>query len=345
MSLRAVLGAVALLMLCVLAGWVWSAEEGEAPAEAAAPAEAEEAPAEAEAAPAEAEAEAEAAPGEAEAEAEEAPEKVQGWLCEVKMTMGGRQRSGTLKLTPTRMYREGVDGVGRTVIGDAELGVTYIMRARQTPGPRGEGVITVWQIEKYPWSEVDGKRRAMLDSAIQDARMGLRGDRRVREAFQKQIDGFEAFKKPAKLEATEETKTIGDYECVKYTLTQGGQAEGVVWVTKDIEVDAPLGALLAHSAGLGREGGLPFLQALDELDDFPLRVNVQYYVPGRRSVRKFNFWFEKVSEAEFELAELEPPPEAEIRDATSGRGARRRSGRGREGSRRGPEPGAPGIRR
>lgn len=315
MSLRVVLGAVALLMLCVLAGWVWSAEEGEAPAEAVAPAEAApaEAEAEAEAAPAE------AAPAEAEAEAEEAPEKVQGWLCEVKMTRGGRQRSGTMKLTSTKMYREGADGTNLTVIGDAEAGVTYMMTARQTPGPRGEGVITVWKIEKYPWREVDGKRRAMLDSAIQNARMGLRGDALERRAFEKQIAAFEAFKKPAELEATEETKTIGDYECVKYTLTQGGQAEGVVWVTKDIEVDAPLGALLARSAALGREGGLPFLQVLDELDDFPLRVNVQYYVPGRRSVRKFNFWFEKVSEAEFELAEFELPPEARTREP-GGRG-------------------------
>ncbi len=115
---------------------------------------------------------------------------------------------------------------------------------------------------------------------------------------------YEAFKKPAKVEATEETKTIGDYECVKYTLTQGGQAEGIVWVTKDIEVDAPLGAFLARSVALGREGGLPFLLALDELDGFPLRVNLQYYVPGKRSLRRFSLWFEKVTEAEFDLAEF-----------------------------------------
>lgn len=336
MSLRVMLGAVALLMLCVLAGWVWSAEEGEAPAEAAAPAEAEAAPAEAEAAPAE-----------AEAEAEEAPEKVQGWLCEVKMTRGSRQRSGTMKLTPTKMYREGVDGTNLTVIGDAEAGVTYMISARRTPGSRDEGMITVWRVKKYPWSAVDGQRRAMLDNAIQNARMGLsRGDARVRQALEKQIAAFEAFKKPAELEATEETKTIGDYECVKYTLTQGDRAEGIVWVTKDIEVDAPLGALLAHGAGLGREGGLPFLQALDELDDFPLRVNVQYYVPGKRSLRKFNLWFEKVSEAEFELAEFELPPEAEVSEPMSGRGASRRgsegSGRGREG--RPPEQRPPGRR-
>ncbi len=337
MSFRAVLGAVALLMLCVLAGWA-SAEEGQAPAEAAAPAEAE-------AAPAEAEAEAEVAPAEAEGEAEEAPEKVQGWLCEVKMARGGRQRSGTMKLTPTRMYREGVDGTNRRVIGDAEAAVTYTMTSRRTPGLQGEDFITTWYAERYRWTDVDGQRRAMLDSAIQNARMGLRGDRRVREAFQKQIDGFEAFKKPAELEATEETKTIGGYECVKYTLTQGGQAEGVVWVTKDIEVDAQLGALLAHSASLGREGGLPFLQALDELDDFPLRVNVKYYVPGKRSVRKFSFWFEKVSEAEFELAEFELPPDAKIREPIGDGGASRRGPGGRppEGPRTGPRRG-PGPR-
>lgn len=331
MSLRVVLGAVALLMLGVLAGWVWSAEQGEAPAEAAAPAEAEAAPAE-------------AAPAEAEAEAEEAAETVKGWLCEIKMNRGrGRMRPGTMKLTATKMYREGVDGTNLTIIGDAEAGVTYEIATRVTQAdPEAEEeFITRYKVDKFPWRGIDGQRRAMIDGAIQNARMGLRAiERADRLAAEKLVASLEAYKKPADLEATEETKTFGDYTCVKYTLTQGDRAEGVVWVTKDIEVDAPLGALLAHSAALGREGGLPFLLALDELDGFPLRVNLQYYVPGKRSLRRFNFWFEKVTEAEFELAEFEIPPEAEVTEPMSGRGSRPP-----EGSRRGREAPPPGTRR
>ena len=326
---KVVLSAMALLMLGVLAGWVSWAEEGEAPAEAAAPAEAEAAPAEAEAAPAE-----------AEAEAEEAAEKVKGWLCEIKMSRGGgRMRPGTMKLTPTKMYREGVDGSNLKVLGDAEAGVTYEISTRRAEAPREaeEDYITLYRVDKFPWRAVDEQRRAMIDDAIQNARMGLRGDRAERRVAEEQVASLEAYKKPADLEATEETRTFGDYTCVKYTLTQGDRAEGIVWVTKDIEVDAPLGALLGRGAALGREGGLPFLLALDELDGFPLRVNVKYYVPGRRSLRRFNFWFEKVTEAEFELAEFEIPPEAEVREPMSGR----RGG----GSGRGREQRPPGMRR
>jgi len=322
---------MALLVLGVLAGWAWSAEEAEAPAEAEEVTEAE--------APAAAE---------AEGEAEEAPEKVKGWLCEIKMTRGRkRMDSGTIKLTATKMYRQGADGGNLSVLGDAEAGVTYEISTRVAAGSRDaeEEFVTRYRVDKFPWSAVDGERRAMIDDAIQNARMGVSRTRGTeRQAFQKQVDSLEAYKKPADLEATEETKTLGDYTCVKYTLTQGDRAEGIVWVTKDIEVDAPLGALLARSAALGREGGLPFLLALDELDGFPLRVNLQYYVPGRRSLRKFNFWFEKVTEAEFELAEFEIPPEAEVREPMSGR---RRGGFDgpREGSSRGRENRPPGMRR
>jgi len=312
---KVVLSVMALLMLGILAGWAWSAERAEQAEQAKAPA----AGAQAEGTEAAEADEAEAV--EAEGEAEEAPEKVKGWLCEVKMGLRPKgMKVGTVKLTPTLMVREQTDGPNLKVFADAEEGATYQVSTRETQASRYEAGSVQYSAEKYAWSAIERQRQATVDGAIQNARMGLRGTGGVRQEYERQIAELEAFKKPAKLEATEETKTFGDYKCVKYTLEQGEKTSGIVWVTKDVEVDAPVGALLAHSVGLGRSGGLPFLSALDELEGFPLRVNVTYYLPRRHNKRYFRFWFEKITETEFDPAELHIPADAKVSESRGGRG-------------------------
>ena len=130
---KVVLSAMALLMLGVLAGWVWSAEEAE---QAQVPA-------------AEAEAEVEAA-AETEGEAEEVPEKVSGWLCEVKLGTGTtkRMRAGVVKLTATGMARENSDGNNLLVFANAEEGMTYRVSTRQTAATRGEEEHIEYHAEK-----------------------------------------------------------------------------------------------------------------------------------------------------------------------------------------------------
>ena len=321
MRLRVVLCVLVLLTVGVLAEWALSADEAEAPAAAGEQPEAAEAKAEGEVAAAEGEEEAEAE------EAEEAEEKLSGWLFEIKMNRGGsrRLREGTLKLTPTRMRREGlVEGFNRHIIIDSEAGVTYAVTTRQAPSSREAEEVTLYFAEKYPWSAMDSSRRATIDDAVQNARMGMREAGSLGEVYRKQVERLETFKKPAQIEATEDTKKFGDYEAVKYTITLGEDlAKGVVWVTKDLDIDAPIGAMLAHAQEIGG-GGLPFLAQLDELDGFPLRLNLQYYLPGKRSPRKLNLWFEKVTETEFDPSEFEIPAGAELSEPMSSRAAFRR---------------------
>jgi len=299
---------LALLMSAVLATGVWAAEEAEAPA-------VEEAPAEGEAPEGE-------VPAEGEAEAEEAPEMVKGLLCEVKMSRGGsrRMKEGTMKLTSTQMRREGLDGYDTVFIGDAEEQVSYLARLRRTLGPGGVEIMGQYMVDRYSWSDMDKHREAAIDYAIQNARMGMRESPQVAG---KQVAALEALRTPATLERTEGTKEIGGHQCVKYDISlPEGQAKGIVWVATDIDTDVNLGALLAHSFEPSR-GGLPFLAQLDELEGFPMRINLEFYLPGRRSPRRLNFWIEKVSEAEFEVSEFQIPEDATITESLGGRARRR----------------------
>jgi len=225
-------------------------------------------------------------------------------------------KPGTMKLTPTQMLREGADGPNLYFIGDLEGQVTYMVNVRQTLGRGGEELAAQYFVEQYGWSAMDSGRQAAIDSAIQNERMGMRDSP---EIAKRQVALLEAYNAPATLEAAEGSKEIAGYQCVKYTLTQPeDRVKGVVWVTTDITTDIKFGAHLAHSFELQR-GGLPLLAQLDELEGFPLRINLEYYLPGRRSVRRMNFWIEKVTEAEFQVSEFQLPEGASVKDGISGR--------------------------
>lgn len=328
MKLKVVLCILALLWVGVLVGRAVSAEEGEAAGgPAGKPA-------------AEAEEKAEAGEAEGKAEAEEAEEKVPGWLCEIKMNRGGSKRlsDATVKLTSTKMRREGLaEGFSRYLIVDADASVTYLVKVRQSPASRRAEAVTLYFVEKYPWSAMKSTRNATIDDAIQNARMGIHEGGRVGEVYRKQVQRLEAFKQPAKIEATEVTKKFGDYECVKYTITLDEEvAKGVVWVTKDVDIEAPIGTMLAHAQEVGR-GGLPFLAQLDELDGFPLRINLEYYLPDRRNPRKLNIWFEKITKTEFDPSEFEIPAEATVSEPMSERAAFRRGFRAPREAPAGPQ--------
>jgi hypothetical protein len=312
---------VAAVLVLVSAAWVWSAGEAQAPATPPA-AGAQEQP-KAEAAPAPA---AEAAPAvgapTAPAGEEAAAEKVKGWIITVKWGEGApTMRDLTIKVAGDKMAVEGMEWAKIVYMVDAGAKATYAVTTRHTPGSAMEESSTFSSVEKFPWGSMDRLRNAGIDDAIMVQHMRSRNltpeERDAAEALAKQL---QVLKQPATVEATEETQKFGDYDCVKYTLTQGEKLNGIAWVAKGVKIDAPFWAMVGHLLQRGA-GGLPALAQLDGLEaGFPIRVNLDYtiYDKGRLVDQKLNFWIDKITEAEFDPAELVIPKGAQITEPMRG---------------------------
>jgi hypothetical protein len=320
MSRKGLLGVVAAVFAVVLAAWVWSAE-AQAPATppaAGAPGQPAEQP-KAEPAPA---AEAPAAPPAGEA-APAAPEKVKGWTITVKWGEGApAMRDLTFKLAGNKMLVEGFGGGKGSTLLDADAKATYSIISRGAPGSPGGGpAMRRVMVEKFAWSDMDRRWHAVVDDAIMTQRMRQRQlAPKEREAAEALAKSLEEMKKPATLEATEETQKFGDYECVKYNVAKGEKCKGIAWVAKDLKIEAPfwnmVGHILAESLG-----GLPILARLDGLDTgFAVRVNLEYAAnqAGRLTDRKLNFWIDKITEGEFNAKDFEIPSNAEVSEPMKG---------------------------
>jgi hypothetical protein len=320
MGRTGLLAVVVAVLAVVSATLVWSAEQAPAPAAPAAPAAAQPAGEQpkAEAAPAPA-APAEGAPAPAAptgAEAPAAPEKVKGWICEVKWGDGSSaMRSVTLKVAGDKMRAEGPDWGKEKYLVDAGAKATYAVTVREL-----EDGIKQAAVDKYSWSVMNRTWRTNVDEAVQMQRMrsGITDlSAEEREAAKGLAKALEAQKTPATLEASEETKKFGDYDCVLYNLTQGDKVKAVVWVAKGLKVDAPVWGMVGHTLDLGM-GGVPVLAQLDGMEaGFPIRVNLEYI--GFRHAdmfdRKLNFWIEKVTQADVDVADIQLPRGAQVSES------------------------------
>lgn len=319
---------VVAVLIAVAATLVWSAEQAPAPAAPATPpapgaqgqpageqpkAEAAPAPGPATVAP--------ATPAPAGAEAPPAAEKVKGWILAVKMGDGATaMRDLTLKVAGNKMRAEGMGWGTEVYLVDADAKATYIVTVRHSPGSPTEEASQQFAVEKYSWAAMDRMWRATVDDSVMTQHMRSRNleDPKDRDAAEALAKALEAQKKPATIEATEETKKFGDYDCVKYNLTQGDKVKGAVWVAKDLKTDSPVWAMVGHL--LERSiGGLPVLVQVDGIkkDGFAIRVNLEYPASdmGHLYDHKLNFWIDKVTQADIDATDVQIPHGAQASEA------------------------------
>jgi hypothetical protein len=244
---------------------------------------------------------------------------VKGWTCECKWSEGTPAvRSVTLKVAANKMQMEGY--WPHALLFDADAKAYYTLSIRETPpSPDEKGSIEVFA-DRYLWSGIDRIWRYMVDDLIEAERLKQLGPKE-RAASQALVKAVQTWKDPAILEVTEEKKKFAGYECVKYNLSQGEKTKGIVWVTKDLKLEAPLWTMLSYILE-PRGGGLPVLRQLDLIEGVKVMcVNLEYVVfeGGNLYDRKLNFSIEKVTEAELDVADLQVPRGAQISDAVRGR--------------------------
>jgi len=241
---------------------------------------------------------------------------VKGWVLEAKWGDGASaQRTVSIKAGGNNMRAECPEWGNEKYLIDAGQKVTYAVTIREFEDGTKQAAA-----DKYPWSVMDRTRRTNVDDAVQMDRMRSRLSdlsAEEREAATASAKALEAMKSAATLEVSEETKKFGDYDCVKYNLTQGDKVKAVVWVAKGLKVDAPVWGMVGHTLELSM-GGLPVLAQLDGMEaGFPLRVNLEYvgFRHGQKYDRKLNFWIEKVAQADLDVAEIQLPRNAQVSDA------------------------------
>jgi hypothetical protein len=247
---------------------------------------------------------------------------VKGWTITVKWSEGApAMRDLTLKLAGNKMLVEGLGGKGSTLL-DADAEATYFITRRGAPASAGAAAMSLVMVEKFTWSDMDRRWHALVDDAIMTQRMRQRQlAPKEREAAEALAKSLEEMKKPATLEATEETQRFGDYECVKYNVAKGEKCKGIAWVAKDLKIEAPFWNMVGHILAQPL-GGLPILARLDGLDaGFAVRVNLEYAAneAGRLTDRKLNFWIDKITEAEFNAKDFVVPSNAQVREPLKGR--------------------------